>query len=282
MRERAESERVSPTAYATGYFWYRHGLSHPGLLIPEGAKVERRFRLLSRVVKLVSGVSIDALMLARHQGIDALLARHIESGRVGQVIELAAGLSPRGWRFTQRYGDKLTYVETDLPHMADLKRRLLTDGRLSGPKHRVVPINALLNSGPQSLHELAQSLSPTAGLAIITEGLMSYLDPPAAKGVWRRIAEVLRGFPFGVYLSDAYVRSDRYGVGAKVFRGAIERFVRGRMHIHFETVDEAAETLRAVGFADARLHEPASIAETKEIAQIKGGNRVRILEAIGR
>ena len=95
MKERADSERVSPTAYATGYFWYRHGLSHPGLLIPEGRKMDRRFRLLMGLVKAVSGVSIEALMLARHKGIDALLARHVESGRVTQVVELAAGLSRR-------------------------------------------------------------------------------------------------------------------------------------------------------------------------------------------
>lgn len=279
MKERADSEKVSPTAYATGYFWYRHGLSHPGLLIPEGRKLDRRFRFLISVIRFLTGFSIDAMMLSRHKGIDALLARHIESGRVTQVIELAAGLSPRGWRFTQRYGDRITYIETDLPQMAELKRKLLAEAGLAAPNHRVVAVNALLNSGPMSLHELAESLDPKAGLAIVTEGLLSYLDPAAAKAVWRRIALALKGFAHGVYLSDAYVRQDRYGLGGRLFRGVIQRFVRGRMHVHFETTAQAVEMLRATGFASATLHEPRTIAETAELAQISGGDRVRILEA---
>ena len=92
----APSSSISPTAYATGDFWYRHGLSTAALSTPQGRRLDRGFRLLNSGIKLASGVSIDALMLARHKGIDAVLARHIESGRVTQIIELAAGLSPRG------------------------------------------------------------------------------------------------------------------------------------------------------------------------------------------
>lgn len=280
MKERADSEKVSPTAYATGYFWYRHGLSHPGFLIPEGRRMDRRFRALMALVRLVSGLSIEALMLARHKGIDALLARHIETGKVTQVIELAAGLSPRGWRFMQRYPGRLLYVETDLPHMAELKRGLLGRIQPENPRHRVVAVDALRESGPGSLADLAGSLDPAGGLAIITEGLMSYLDPAAAQGVWRRIADVLGRFPHGVYLSDSYVRTDRYGVGGQVFRGVIQRYVRGRMHLHFETAADADAQLRGVGFAQVTLHEPSTIAETRELAQRKGGDRVRILEAL--
>ena len=280
MRIRAESEKVSPTAYATGYFWYRHGLSHEGLTVPEGKRLDRRFRLLIRTVKLLSGMSIEALMLARHKGIDALLTKHIESGRVTQVIELAAGLSARGWRFSQRYPDKLTYVETDLPHMAARKRDMLEAAKLGSPRHRVETVNVLMNRGPGSMHELAQSLDRSAGLAIITEGLLSYLDPNTARAVWRRITDTLKQFPFGVYLSDSYVRSDRYGLGGALFRGVIQRFVRGRMHVHFETEEGARTTLRASGFREITMHEPRNIPETHELGLIRGGDRVRVLEAL--
>jgi O-methyltransferase involved in polyketide biosynthesis len=280
VKERAESEKVSPTAFATGYLWYRHGLSHEGLIAPEGARLDRKFRLLMRLVKLVSGLSIEALMLARHKGIDALLTRHIESGRVSQVIELAAGLSPRGWRFAKKYAGRITYVETDLPHMAAMKRAMLDDAGLATPHHRVVPLNALLDRGPTSLHDVAQGLDPKAGLVIITEGLMSYLDPRAASGVWRRVARTLRGFPAGAYLSDSYVHSDRYGIGGAVFRGAIQRFVRGRMHVHFETPEQALVQMKKAGFASVTLHEPRTIPETRELGAIRGGDRVRVLEAL--
>ena len=280
MKERADSEQVSPTAFATGYFWYRHGLSHPGLVAPEGERLYRRFRLLMGLVKGVSGMSIEALMLARHQGIDAVLAQHVESGRVGQVVEIAAGLSARGWRFTERYGRRLTYVETDLPHMAELKRGLLERAGLQRPNHRVVALDALLDRGPRSLHELAKSLDPKQGLAIITEGLMSYLDPHTASAVWRRIAGTLHAFPFGVYLSDTYVRSDRYGLGGALFRGVIQRFVRGRMHVHFENVPQATRVLQAAGFGAVTMHAPRDLEATRELAAVRGGDRVRILEAL--
>lgn len=280
MKERADSEKVSPTAYATGYFWYRHGLSHAGLIAPEGKKLDRRFGYLIRTVKLVSGMNIEALMLARHKGLDALLTRHIDSGQITQVIELAAGLSPRGWRFMQRYGNTIAYVESDLPHMAELKRGMLERARLTVPRHRVVTLNALLDRGPGSLHEIAQSLDHKQGLAIVTEGLMSYLDPRTARGVWRRISRTLGGFKHGVYLSDGYVRSDRYGLGGALFRGVIQRFVRGRMHVHFDTPDQAARVLKTAGFARITMHETRSIPETAELGAIRGGDRVRILEAI--
>ena len=279
MKERAESTKVSPTAFATGHLWYRHGLSHPGLLAPESRRMGRRFRLLMALVKVVSGQSIEAMMLARHQGIDALLARHIESGKVTQVVEVAAGLSARGWRFMQRYAGRLGYVEADLPHMAALKQRLLEQAGLLAPGHRVVPLDALLDRGPRSLHELAKTLDPRGGVAIVTEGLMSYLDPHTAAALWRRIAGTLHAFPSGVYLGDAYVRSDRHGFGGTLFRGVVQAFVRGRMHLHFETPAHAERILKAAGFGTVTLHEPRDIAETRALAAIPGGNRVRIVEA---
>ena len=94
----AGSERISPTAYATGYMWYRQGLSHAAFVTPQGKRLDRAFGLLTRLTRRLSGVSLDAMMLARHKGIDAVLTRAIDEGRVSQVIEIAAGLSARGWR----------------------------------------------------------------------------------------------------------------------------------------------------------------------------------------
>ncbi len=280
MKARAESENVSPTAYATGAFWYRHGLSHKGLLLPQSARAGRGFHVLRGLVRLFGGGSLTAMMLARHKGIDAVLSRAIDAGRVQQVIELAAGLSPRGWRFTQKYGDRIDYIETDLPKMVALKDRLLSQSKLYGPRHRVVTVDALSESGPNSLAALADTLDSSKGVAIVTEGLMSYLDPDAARGVWRRIADVLKRFPYGVYLSDMYLRRDRHGIGMLLFRSAIQRSVRGRMFVHFETPDEAVSKLAAAGFRSVTLHEPRAIAETRELGETPGGDRVRVLEAI--
>jgi hypothetical protein len=79
MSSSTGSERISPTAYATGYFWYKHGLSHAALATPKGKRLDRPFGLL---MKLLGGEVFQNLMLARHTAIDALLARAIDDGRV--------------------------------------------------------------------------------------------------------------------------------------------------------------------------------------------------------
>lgn len=275
----AAPEKISPTAYATGSFWVRHGLSHPALATPQGKRVDRGFRLLMALMGRRGARSFGGLMLARHRGIDARLTDAIEAGQVTQVIELAAGLSGRGWRFKQRYGDRLTYIETDLPHMAAEKRRLLEGANLLRPGHRVVDLDVLADTGRASLAGVAATLDPRAGTAIITEGLMNYLDPAKAQAVWRRIAQVLKGFPQGLYLADAYLKREHRSLPALVFGTVLSAFVRGRMHIHFDSPAQATALLRQAGFATAQLHEPRTIAGIGEAGQLPGADRVRVLEA---
>ena len=51
--------------------------------------------------------TLEGYLLARHRAIDALLERAIDQHGVTQVMEVACGLSPRGWRFARRYGERL-------------------------------------------------------------------------------------------------------------------------------------------------------------------------------
>lgn len=275
----AKSEQVSPTAYATGYFWYRHGLSHPALATSQGKRLDRGFGALISVAKALSGISLEALMLARHRGIDARLAEAIEDGRIGQVIEIAAGLSPRGWAFSKRYKKKLKYLETDLPAMAATKHRLLDREGLLSKQHQVLTLNALAESGPDSLAALADALNPKKGTAIITEGLMNYLSPEQARFVWRNIATTLKRFPNGLYLADAYLMDEQRSAGMAAFGAALQVFVRGRMHVHYRTEPEAIATLQAAGFGEIALHRAAELPVNADIASTRGADRVRILEA---
>ena len=273
------SARISPTAHATGYMWYRHGLSHPGLVNLQGRALDVAFSSLTGVVRRTTGVSFDALMLARHRGIDAQLEAAVADGRITQVIELAAGFSPRGWRLMQRHGERLTYIETDLPHMVAEKQRRLERAGLLREGHTVRTLDVLQADGPQSLAAIAGELDPGQGLAIITEGLMNYLDPEQARGVWRRIAATLSRFAHGQYLSDFYLSSENRGWMMSAFAGVLQSFVRGRMHVHFESADEAAATLGELGFVDVHIHRSADLPATRELAMQRGADRVRILEA---
>src|SRR3546814_17424376 len=108
---REQTARVSPTAYATGYFWFRQGMSHPAFATPQGKKLDRALRVLTGVTRRLSGFSLDALMLARHKGIDAQLAKALDSGKVGQSIEIRSEYPRVGKEVDGqfRYGWSRTY-----------------------------------------------------------------------------------------------------------------------------------------------------------------------------
>src|SRR4051812_14355151 len=104
MARREESSgAISPTAHYTGETWVRNGLSHPGLGTWQGRLFHGTLAVPNAVSRLLGGPSLDGLLLARHRIIDALLDDLIQGG-VSQVIEVACGMSPRGWRFSERYG----------------------------------------------------------------------------------------------------------------------------------------------------------------------------------
>jgi O-methyltransferase involved in polyketide biosynthesis len=99
----ASSAAISPTAHYTGHVWARNGLSHPLLDTREGRVLFEARQPAMRISSLVGGPSLEAYLLARHEAIDERLEHAIEHEGVTEVVEIAAGLSPRGWRFASRH-----------------------------------------------------------------------------------------------------------------------------------------------------------------------------------
>lgn len=271
----AASEAISPTAHYTGYVWFRNGLSHPELSTLEGRVLFEALRPLITVSRALGGASLETYLLTRHRAIDALLERAIERDGVTQVVELACGLSPRGWRFTERYGERLTYVEADLPAMAARKREALQRMGSLSQRHRVAEVNALSDDGRCSLAALAGELERDEGLAVVTEGLLGYLDSDAVDGIWRRTARLLSGFARGRYISDLHLGGVQT-VQVKAFRVLLSAFVRGRVHLHFENAAQAETALRSAGFHSAEVHPAASLARD---VRGPGSSLAHILEA---
>ncbi len=227
------------------------------------------------VNELLARPTLEGYLLARHRAIDALLERAIEEEGVSQVIEVAAGLSPRGWRFTQRYGERLVYVEADLPRMAARKRRALEQIGSLGDSHFVRELDALRQDGTQSLAALAAELDPSRGLAIITEGLLGYLTGDAVAQIWRRFARVLGGFAAGRYISEIHLSSIA-DLQIRAFRVLLGAFVRGRVYLHFDSAEEVVAALRAAGFSSAEVRPAAEVAGDGEN---RGSRLAHILEA---
>jgi O-methyltransferase involved in polyketide biosynthesis len=268
------SNAIGPTAQYTGHVWARNGLSHPALDTNEGHLLYGLWQPPMLAARLIGAPTIESALLARHLAIDSILERAIAKKEVAQVVEVACGMSPRGWRFTERHPG-LVYVETDLPAMAERKRAALE--RIGRPDtHRVMELDALKPDGPQSLAAVAETLDTGAGLAIITEGLLSYLPRDAVLDLWGRFATTLAAFAGGLYIADLHVDADAPQLAARAVEALLSVFVRGRVAVHFETAGEAEQALRDAGFGEAHVRRAS---EYPQAGEHQAGDLVRIVEA---
>ncbi|MGB1016995.1 MAG: class I SAM-dependent methyltransferase, partial [Nannocystaceae bacterium] len=247
--------RISPTAHYTGQVWCRHELSPAAFGTRFGSTLFTATRpLVDALARFTDGVTLERMLLERHLLLDAQLGAAIETGGVTQVLELASGMSGRGLRMLDRYRDRgLRYIETDLPGMVARKRRALAkldDTHIPTGGHAVEELNVFANEGPSSLSAVAQAhLDPTRPVAVISEGLLNYFPKSAVIELWERLARLLRNFPEGHYFSDLHVADETLKYWpTRLARRIIGTFARGKVHLHFETVDAAQSALLSAGF----------------------------------
>ena len=278
-----DTSRISPTAHYTGYVWCRNGLSDPTFETRAGRLLFHALEPTMRALRLLGAPALEDMLMARHQSLDWLLRRAIDSGRIGQVVEIAAGLSPRGYRFMRDHGDDgLIYIEGDLAGMCHRKRALLA--RLGGtrPGHHIVELDALLDIGPHSLSAVGRRyLRDDVGTAVITEGLVNYFSRPQVTGMWARIARFLARYPHRLYASDMHTASDIDGIpGVRVFQTALAAFTRGTVHIHFARAGDVQDALIAAGFSrHARCLSVGDFASRASLSTAQTRAPVRIIHA---
>ena len=275
---RLRPDTISPTAHYTGYVWFAHGHSHAAFATDRGRLLYQVMRAPNAAAHAFGLPTVNGMLLARHRLIDLRLARAIDAGEISQIVEIAAGLSPRGWRFRERYADRITYVEADLPAMIENKRRVLAALGGETAHHRTVAIDALRDDGPLSIDAVCASLDPARGTAIITEGLINYFERAHVTAIWQRIARALARFPRGLYLSDVIMREGNRNPLVAGFGAVLGAFVRGRVHLHFVNAADAEATLAASGLA-GRVLDPRDVARELPDLELAGAGVVRVLEA---
>lgn len=278
---RPHPESISPTAHYTGYVWFAHGHSHRAFATRAGRIMYRALRAPNVAAKVVGLPTLEGMLLARHQLIDLRLRQAIDAGEISQVVEVACGLSPRGWRFRRRYGSELTYVEADLPGMIQHKQRILA--RLGGETahHYTVEIDALADAGPTSIEAICDRLDPERGTAIITEGLLNYFDRTTVEAMWRRFSRALARFPRAVYLSDVNLGEANTGPLVGAFMVLLGAFVRGKVFVHYADPTAVEAALYAAGF-DAVALDPREFSLELRDLEPAGAGHVRIVEAMPR
>lgn len=273
----SNSARISFTALYTGHVWQRLGLSDPSLHTTAGRVLFNALRPAMAYGRVVAGGRDLASMLAqRHVLLDHLLHGMVERGEVGQVLEIAAGLSPRGLRYHQEF-PALRYVEADLPEMAAEKRRRLAN-RL-GPLHQVVSLDALTHDGPIALERVwARTLDPRLPTAVVMEGLVHYLARPDLQNLLDRLCVMLRPSS-GVLISDVSVlpEDSRGRLGVRAFLPLLAAATRGRVDLH-DADGGLAGLMGRAGFAQVVTHDPDLELATAN-QRTRGRSVVRIVVA---
>lgn len=277
---KTDTSSISFTAHYTGYIWYRNGLSAPPFRTGRGELYYALLWPFEAAAHVLIGGNIKDFLLQRHFLLDHLIENSIRDDGVTQILEIACGLSPRGWRFTEKF-PQLKYVEADLPAMAKHKEALLRKTGALGARHKVVTCNILVD-GPDSLESvIAREFDTTKPLLVITEGLVNYFDLKTISGFWQRLQQQLVRFPSGRYLTDNYPLFDDHPFRRimKLLGGTLGAASRSNVTFHFGSDEEMATHFRQLGFRDAIAHNPRDHAHHLTMPKTRGDSAVRILEA---
>ncbi len=253
----SDANPLGVTALFTSQAWIRGGLPEADLFdTGPGRAVYYGTTAIYRVARwLRPGMTpMLAGLLHRHLMIDHLL----EDQDLDQVLELAAGLSARGARYSAG-GDP--YTELDLPGVIDAKRQLLQ----RSPRGREVAArpNLRLVAGDVKSLDLDALLTPRASALVIAEGLHMYLDVATQRRLWRTIAEGLGRGAGGAFVFDHFRRTPAQRPGP--VSSAVLRTMRGwQRRIGFRPDRRSHKALvrdlRAAGFDGVEIFRSRDVA----------------------
>lgn len=278
-----DTSRISITAHYTGYVWYKNGLSTEPFVTPEGRAAYHALLPGDRMVRKFLGTDLETLLLQRHVIIDHLIEKAFFGYGELQVLELACGLSPRGYRFKRKFpGKSFKYVEADLPGMARRKEKLLSELDALGSEHRVVPCNILETEGPLSLEQLLQrEFDQSKPIIVITEGLVNYFPTAVIEPFWQRLAKALRGFKSGCYftdmVSDDAMQNNRLWL--KLGMKMLTIVARGKTALHYSGDTGVKQGMKKNGFDAVRIHNPKEYYGKLPIPVSKAEPNIRVVES---
>jgi O-methyltransferase involved in polyketide biosynthesis len=198
----------------------------------------------------------------------SLVQRHVMIDRLAtgapHVLELAAGLSPRGVTLTA--DPKVTVTEVDLEPVMRRKRMLLARTAAG----RSVLARANLRLVEADLREAGLQdpcwTPEGAPLFVIAEGLLMYLDADAQRALWRRVRALFDSRP-GTLVFDLVpsVEQPRPGAAGRAFGRMFRLATRGATFARdARTREDVAAELRAIGFT-VELLEPADAPESWQV-----------------
>lgn len=278
-----DSSGISFTALFTGHVWYENGMSARFFTSPQGKLLHRALQPAEKISQRLLGTSVEDMLLQRHRIIDHRIDWLVRHQGVSQILEIACGYSPRGYKLSRKY-PQLKYIEADLPPMAQRKRELLQQHRGFGPDHQVINCDVFAGGAPHGLdYIMSHILDPARPTVIITEGLVNYFRLGDINWVWSRIAHHGRRFPKAWYLTDLVPLPDH--AWKTVIHGAARMLslaTRANVNLHFNGRSQIEQGLRQCGFTHVTVYRPEQFRDLLPIPltgpSAKPSSLVRVVE----
>lgn len=244
---------ISFTAHYTGYIWFQEGISHAALASNKGRWLAKLVSPLENWAELIIGDSMRTTLRQRHSLIDRQLDLFLAEHPDAQVLEIATGLSPRGWRYRQKFPN-LVYVEADLPEMAAAKRQALSQIETPAPRIEAVDLFG------EGFQQLLESFDSTKPLVIISEGLINYFTKDMLNDLWTRLAHGLKQFPIGVYLTDLYPEPVTRRLAKLIWNSSkiLKVMSRSAFAFHFVSPVEVTTAMKTAGFSQSVVFQPSA------------------------
>jgi O-methyltransferase involved in polyketide biosynthesis len=196
--------RISPTAWSVAY----------GRTFSDVAYAQEIFDELDSLLGEQGRKAIPGGLKYREVAVQfearyKLINIYLRENSATQILEIASGLTPRGLEFARDRG--VLYVEFDLPDIIDQKDRIISSLANKGVVSK--PENLHLEKGNAlSYPELVNACShfeKGKPVAVVTEGLMRYLDFKEKAQLAKNVSALLKDRG-GVWItSDTQVLSNR-------------------------------------------------------------------------
>jgi O-methyltransferase involved in polyketide biosynthesis len=189
---------VSPTAKIVGYLRSRD----PKLRIAEELSMEDEGKRLLAEASPLDDEARDlmaSLFQCRYHAVNVAVA----ATGTKQIIELAAGISPRGLQWARTMPETI-YVESDLPALMIRKAKLLRNHILKSPTANqgvlhCCSIDVLDSSSWQPAFD---AIDRDSRFVIVSEGLLLYFTNSELRQFFQTVRTVLSQYPNAVWITD--------------------------------------------------------------------------------
>lgn len=262
---------ISFTAHYTGYIWYLLGISHERLATAKGKQLATLLHPFETLAEKFVGHSVRSTLKLRHRLIDQRLEELIAQHPDLQIIEIAAGLSPRGWRFRQKY-PAISYIEVDLPAMAAIKREALQP---IDPDAKVYGCDIFSEQFQQILK---QDLDHSRPIAVLSEGLINYFSKDLIGKLSQILSTGFQQFPNGYFISDLYPEPTHRLAKVIWHSSKLLKFLsKSEFQFYFTSPQEAADFFKSHGFKKTHIRQASNFEHPEEKNHL--GDIVWIVEA---